>query len=104
MAKPIYIEKAEGKILAETDRKSLIFLNFDFALRAPPEELLIALAHELLHIIYPNRSEEEIQRLTIHFLVNNNLLIKHIEFIKTGIIKSGPNVLQIIADQDWVNS
>ena len=52
---------AKERILAKNDRDATIFVNFDFALRAPPEQLLIVIAHELLHIIFPQRSEKEIQ-------------------------------------------
>ncbi|MBF0385610.1 MAG: bifunctional isocitrate dehydrogenase kinase/phosphatase, partial [Candidatus Omnitrophica bacterium] len=51
--------------------------------------------HEYFHIIYPQKSEEEVRSLTIQFLIENNLLAEHIQFLNH-------NAIGLSADKKWL--
>ncbi|MFC1592867.1 ROK family protein, partial [Candidatus Omnitrophota bacterium] len=64
-------------------------------LRGPPEQLKVIFeGHELFHLLYPEKSEEEIISRTINYLITNNLLSAHIHFLQN-------NNLGLEADKDY---
>ena len=92
----VNIKEAEGNILAAWEnRPRAISINFKAALRAPPQELLIRLVHELFHARYPRAGEKKIDRLTLDFIIRNQFLDAHLAYAT-----SNPD--GVIYDAAWI--
>ncbi|NTV29646.1 MAG: NAD-dependent epimerase/dehydratase family protein, partial [Candidatus Omnitrophica bacterium] len=61
--------------------KRQLEVNAAFALRAPPVQLMSVLAHEILHLLYPDDTEWQIQKRTLEFLIRSGLLDDYLRYV-----------------------
>jgi poly-beta-hydroxyalkanoate depolymerase len=70
-----FVPASDGVLAEAYPEIGVIAINHDFALRAPPLQLRIVIAHELLHHIYPElTSEEAIHEMLIAYMRHQNIL------------------------------
>ncbi|MFA5276692.1 MAG: hypothetical protein WC417_07365, partial [Candidatus Omnitrophota bacterium] len=80
----------------ETGGRFYLYVNPNL-LTGPPRQLKIIFeGHELFHILYPEKNEKEIRKLTIQYLLDHNLLEKHIKFLKN-------NKIGLVSRQPWLS-
>jgi len=83
------------RVISSVSRGELALFVNPIIIRAPPQQRQIFLQHELLHLIYPAKTEDQIQNLHINWLIKNNLLSSHIDFLEN-------NDLGLVAHPDYL--
>jgi hypothetical protein len=87
LGNPAQVKKAHGRMYLYVSPAIL---------EGPLSQLKVIFAgHELFHILYPQKSDEEIKLLTIKYLIKRNLLGSHIKFLEYNLISLNPDV-------DWM--